>query len=96
MFRKPHFLLFPDTSECMNVVVIFECEELRWYSVWCKEEMEAQQLVLRGDEDPSPAAVLLLCVSETAAATIQCDLHKLGVKQDGSTNTGESTGRFLV
>lgn len=96
MYRKPDFLLFPDTSERMEGILTFEREELRRYSVWEQEEMEAQQLLFKGYEEPSPAAVLLLCVSETAAAAIQRDLRKLCVKQDESTNTGEITERFVV
>lgn len=94
--HKPDFLLFPDTSEHVEDILTFGREELRRYSVWEQDEMEAQQLLLGGDKDPSPAAVLLLCVSETAAAALQRDLRKLYVRQDGSTNTGEIAGTFIV
>lgn len=77
-------------------MLTFERKELRRYSVWEKQEMEMRELHFKGDEEPFPAAVLLFCVSETAAAAIQRDLCKLCVKQDGTTNAGEIAGRLLV
>lgn len=96
VYYKPHLLLFPDASERVEVILTLERKELRRYSVWEQEEMEAQQLLFKDDKEPSPAAVLLFCVSETAAAAIQQDLCKLCTKHDGTTNTGEITGRFMV
>lgn len=78
------------------MMLTFERKALRRYSVWEQQELEAQELYFSGDEEPSPAAVILFCVSETAAAAIQQDLLKLGVKQDGTTNTGETARRLTL
>lgn len=51
--------------------------------------MEAHELHFKYDEEPSPPAVLLLCVSETAAVAIQRELLQLCVKHDETTNTGK-------
>lgn len=72
----------------------FERKELRRYSVWEQEELEMRELHFPDDEEPSPAAVLLLCVSETAAAAIERDLLKLCANKDGTTNTGETAERL--
>lgn len=73
-------------------MVTFERKELRRYSVWEQQELEAQELHFKGEEEPIPAAVLLFCVSETAAAAVQRDLLNLYAKQDGAMNTGEAYG----
>lgn len=70
-------------------MLTLEREELRRYSVWEQEELEDRGLRCKDEE--LPPAVLLFLVSETAAAAVQWDLHKLCVKQDGTTNTGETT-----
>ncbi len=73
----------------MEVTLTFGCKELRRYSVWEQQELEAEELLFNDDEESLPPAVLLFFVSETAAAAVQKDLHKLCVKQDGNMNTGE-------
>ncbi|XP_044072715.1 sentrin-specific protease 7 isoform X2 [Siniperca chuatsi] len=85
-----------DNSEQVEVMLTFERKELRRYSVWEQQELEAQELYFKGDEEPSPAAVLLFCVSETAAAAVQRDLLKLCVKQDGTMNTGKASPFILL
>lgn len=77
-------------------MLTFERKDLRRYSVWEQQEMNNLKLHFHGDEDPSPVAVLLFCVSETAAAAIQRDLCKLGIKQDRAMDAGEIPGRLLV
>lgn len=65
----------------------FEGKEMRWYSVWELQEMEAEELFLNFDVEPPPPTALLLCVSEAAAAAVRQELFKLCESQ--STNTGE-------
>lgn len=67
----------------------FEGKEMRWYSVWELQEMEAEELFLKFDVEPPPPTALLLCVSEAAAAAVQLELFKLCEKCSQSTNTGE-------
>ncbi|CAK6959172.1 sentrin-specific protease 7 [Scomber scombrus] len=83
-----------DTSEQVEVMLALEREELRRYSVWEQEELEDRGLHCEGEE--LPPAVLLFCVSETAAAAIQWDLRKLCVQQDGTTDTGKSSPFILL
>lgn len=71
-------------------MLTLEREELRRYSVWDQQELEELGLHCEGEEEPPLAAALLFCVSEVAAVAIQWDLRKLCVKQDGTTNTGET------
>lgn len=82
----------PDSSEELEVKLTFECKDLRRYSIWEQQELEERQLCFRDDEEPTPAAVLLFCVSETAAAAMQQDLCRLSARDDGAANTGETTG----
>ena len=70
-------------------MLTFERKALRRYSVWDEQEMEMRELQFNGDEEPVPAAVLVFCVSDAAAAEVQHILSKLCVEQDGNTNTGE-------
>lgn len=51
--------------------------------------MEAQGITFECDEDPWPPAVLMLCVSQTAAAAAQRELLKLCLKQEETTDTGK-------
>lgn len=66
-----------------------ERKELWRYSVWEQQEMEAQEVYFKHEEDFSPPAVLLLYVSETAAAAAHQELLKLCVEPDETTNTGK-------
>ncbi|AWP13380.1 putative interphotoreceptor matrix proteoglycan 2 [Scophthalmus maximus] len=80
-----------DTTEQAEVMLTFERKALWRYSVWEEREMEMRELHFQGDEEPAPAAVLLFCVTEAAAAAVQRDLCKLCVEQGGTTNT--NTGK---
>lgn len=66
-----------------------ERKELRRYSVWEQQEMEALDISFKCDEDPSPPTVLMLCVSQTAAAAAQQELLNLCLKQDETIDTGK-------
>ncbi|TKS66873.1 Sentrin-specific protease 7 [Collichthys lucidus] len=77
-----------DTSEKVAMMLNVERKELRRYSVWEQQELEAQELYFEDDEEPIPPSALLLGVSETAAAAIHRDLHKLYVKQGAPSNIG--------
>jgi len=63
---------------------------MRRYSVWEQQELVERDFHFEDGEEPFPAAILLLCVSETAAAALQRELQKLCVKQHGETSTGET------
>ncbi|XP_071334686.1 sentrin-specific protease 7 isoform X2 [Trachinotus anak] len=85
-----------DTSRQVEVMLALERKELRRYSVWEQQEMEMRELHFKCDEDPFPVAVLLLCMSETAAAAVQRDLCKLCVKKDGTTKPGKASPFILL
>lgn len=51
--------------------------------------MEAQDINFKCDEDPYPPTVLMLCVSQTAAAAAQRELLNLYLKQDETTDIGK-------
>ena len=51
--------------------------------------MEAQELHLDCGVELSPPVILLLCVSQSAAAAVQREMCKLCVKFDEATNPGE-------
>ncbi|KAM4731208.1 sentrin-specific protease 7 isoform 2-T3 [Anableps anableps] len=73
----------------------FERKELRRYSVWDQQELEAREIHF-GDEDPSPPGVLLFYVTEEAAAAIQQDLDQLCVSEDGPIDTGKASPFILL
>ncbi|XP_027147067.1 sentrin-specific protease 7 isoform X2 [Larimichthys crocea] len=77
-----------DTSEKVALMLNVERKELRRYSVWEQQELEAQELHFEDEAEPIPPSALLLGVSETAAAAIHRDLHKLYVKQGAPSNIG--------
>ncbi|XP_042350713.1 sentrin-specific protease 7 [Plectropomus leopardus] len=76
-----------DADEEEEVVLTLERKDLRRYSVWEQQDLEDREFYFDSDEEPQPSAVLLLCVSETAAADVQRELLKLGVRRNGATNT---------
>ncbi|XP_034549672.1 sentrin-specific protease 7 isoform X2 [Notolabrus celidotus] len=84
-----------DTRNEVEVKLCYPRQELRRYSVWKWEEMEALGISFNDDEDPLPAAVLMLFVSEAAAASIQSDLL-LCDKQDRTTNTDKASPFILL
>lgn len=85
-----------DVDEHVEVTLILERKDLRRYSVWEQQELEDREFHFMGDEELSPAAVLLFCVSETAAAAVQRELVKLCVKQDGKTNSDKVSPFILL
>ncbi|XP_037645923.1 sentrin-specific protease 7 isoform X1 [Sebastes umbrosus] len=85
-----------DVDEHVEVTLTLERKDLRRYSVWEQQELEDREFHFKGDELFSPAAVLLFCVSETAAAAVQQKLVKLCVKQDGTTNSEKVSPFILV
>ncbi|XP_023286451.1 uncharacterized protein LOC111673043 isoform X1 [Seriola lalandi dorsalis] len=93
-----HEIIIPlkDTREQVEVMLTLKRKELRRYSVWEQQEMEMRDLHFKVDKDPFPVAILLLCVSETAAAAVQRDLCKLCFKQDGTTNPGKASPFILL
>uniref|UniRef100_A0A8P4GIS4 Si:dkey-100n23.3 n=1 Tax=Dicentrarchus labrax TaxID=13489 RepID=A0A8P4GIS4_DICLA len=96
MAAKKIIIPLKDTSEQVRVILSIERKELRRYGVWELQDLEAQKLHFKTDQEPSPRAILLFCVSEKAAAAVQQDLLKLGVKQDGPTNTGKVSPFILL
>ncbi|XP_008279807.1 sentrin-specific protease 7 isoform X2 [Stegastes partitus] len=84
-----------DTSEQFAQILSFERKELRRYSVWEKQELEARKFHLHDDEENCPA-VLLFCVSETAATALQQDLSQLCVNQDEAPDTGKASPFILL
>lgn len=79
----------PDESDRLEVVLALEHKELCRYSVWEQQEMEAQGITFECDKDPWPPAVLMLCVSQTAAAAAQRELLNLCLNQDETTHIGK-------
>ncbi|XP_015240870.1 PREDICTED: sentrin-specific protease 7 isoform X1 [Cyprinodon variegatus] len=69
--------------------------DLRRYSVWDKQELEAHHIRFEGEKDPSPPGVLLLYVSETAAGPIQQVLNQLCDSEDGPVDNGKAS-RFIL
>ncbi|XP_041857609.1 sentrin-specific protease 7 isoform X2 [Melanotaenia boesemani] len=96
MAKERIIIPLKDTSKQKDVVLTLERKELRRYSVWDQEELEARGICFEGNEEPFPAGVLLFCVSETAAASIQQDLHPLCVEEDEGINTGKSSPFVLL
>lgn len=72
---------------------MFERKELRRYSIWEQFELKERGLHFVCDGADSPA-VLLICVSQTAAAAIQQNLFQLHRTEDGDEDTGEKLGLY--
>ncbi|XP_029936281.1 sentrin-specific protease 7 isoform X2 [Myripristis murdjan] len=85
-----------DASGQVEVTLTLEPRELRRYSVWEQQELQALGLGYRGKEQPSPAALLLFYVSDTQAAAIQRDLCKLSLRQLGPTPMGPASPFVLL
>ncbi|XP_014915627.1 uncharacterized protein LOC106964552 isoform X1 [Poecilia latipinna] len=73
----------------------FERKELRRYSVWDQQELEAREIHF-GDEDPSPPGVMLFFVSEAAAAAIHQELYQMCVSEDGPIYSGKASPFILL
>ncbi|XP_060909240.1 sentrin-specific protease 7 isoform X1 [Labrus mixtus] len=82
-----------DPSEEVDVMLTFQRKELRRYSVWEHQELEAEGLCFRSEE-AFPAA-LLFCVSDSGAAAVQRYLVDLYVKQD-FINTDKASPFILL
>ncbi|RVE58287.1 hypothetical protein OJAV_G00207750 [Oryzias javanicus] len=78
-----------DASGQRQVVLMFERKELRRYSIWEQFELKERGLHFVCDGADSPA-VLLICVSQTAAAAIQQNLFQLHSTEDGDKVTGKA------
>ncbi|KAK2905878.1 sentrin-specific protease 7 [Channa argus] len=85
-----------DSNAEVKIMLTIQQKELRGYSVWEKEDMEAQELHFKDSDETAPAAVVFLCVTETAAAAIQRDLSKLCGEQDKTTSTGKASPFILL
>ncbi|KAM3838212.1 uncharacterized protein ACN63O_023233, partial [Diretmus argenteus] len=85
-----------DASGEVEVTLTLEPTDLRRYSVWEQQELQALGLDYKGKEQPPPAALLLLYVSDTQATTAHRDLRKLSIKQHGTTATGQASPFFLL
>ncbi|XP_068561160.1 sentrin-specific protease 7 isoform X2 [Cebidichthys violaceus] len=85
-----------DTDEQVAVVLTLDRKDLRRYSVWEQQELEERELHFKDDEEPFPVAVLLFCVSESAAAALQRELLKLCVKRDGNTSSDKVSPFILL
>ncbi|XP_061578955.1 sentrin-specific protease 7 [Cololabis saira] len=79
-----------DDGEDEEAMVAVERSELRRYSVWEQDSMERRGLRFRDRESPAAATVLLLFISDAAAAALQLDLQQLCGKQDRDTGKASS------
>ncbi|XP_034041824.1 sentrin-specific protease 7 isoform X2 [Thalassophryne amazonica] len=70
-----------DTKEQVMVTLTLERKEVKRFSIWEKEEMESRSFHYYNKDEPPPPAVLMLNVSETAAAAIHWDLRQLPVRK---------------
>ncbi|KAM6978359.1 uncharacterized protein LKV04_013756 [Tautogolabrus adspersus] len=83
-----------DPSEEVEVMLTFQRKELRRYSVWEHQELEAEGLYFSSGE--SVPAALLFCVSDSGAAAVQRDLVELYINQDSSINTDKASPFILL
>ncbi|XP_029315372.1 LOW QUALITY PROTEIN: sentrin-specific protease 7 [Cottoperca gobio] len=84
-----------DADEQVEVTLTLNRKDMRRYSVWEQQELEDREFHFNSDVEPFPAAILLFCVSETAAAAVQRDLLKLCAKQDGIRST-DTVSPFIL
>ncbi|KAF6718571.1 Sentrin-specific protease 7 [Oryzias melastigma] len=90
MITKDQIIIpLKDASGQRQVVLMFERKELRRYSIWEQFELKERGLHFVCDGADSPA-VLLICVSQTAAAAIQQNLFQLHRTEDGDEDTGKA------
>ncbi|TNN54693.1 Sentrin-specific protease 7 [Liparis tanakae] len=85
-----------DAAKEVEVVLILDRKDLKRYSVWEQQELEDRELHFEDDEDPYPVAILLFCVSESAAAAVQRELLKLSVKQGGNASSDKGSPFILL
>ncbi|KAL6101336.1 senp7 [Pungitius sinensis] len=93
-----HQIIIPlkGADEEAEVTLTVDRKHVRRYSVWEQQDLEDRGLRLKDGEEPSPAAVLMFCVSERSAASVQRDLLKLCVPQNGSTSSGKVSPFILL
>lgn len=85
-----------DADEEVEVVLVLDRKDLRRYSVWEQQELEDRDLHFEDDEDPYPVAILLFCVSESAAAAVQREMLKLSIKQGGNASSDKGSPFILL
>ncbi|XP_029968484.1 microtubule-associated protein futsch isoform X2 [Salarias fasciatus] len=92
MIEKQRIIIpLQDASEQMEVVLSFSSKELRRYSVWEQHELEEEEICFLDDEDPYPPAVLLFFLSDKAAAAVQRDLCRLGIKRRRASKAAKAS-----
>ncbi|XP_077392132.1 sentrin-specific protease 7 isoform X1 [Festucalex cinctus] len=82
-----------DSNHQLDVMLTLERTMLRRYSVWVQEELESRGLSWASSAEP--CTILLFCVKESAAVTVEKELVRLGT-QDGSPSTTGNLSPFLV
>ncbi|KAM8854653.1 sentrin-specific protease 7 isoform 2-T5 [Spinachia spinachia] len=85
-----------DADEEAEVTLTVDRKDMRRYSVWELQDLEDRGLHFKDGEEPSPAAILMLCVSESAASAMQRELLKLRVKQHRNTSSGKVSPFILL
>ncbi|XP_054470966.1 sentrin-specific protease 7 isoform X2 [Anoplopoma fimbria] len=97
MIAGQHIIIpLTDIDEQVEVILTLERKDLWRYSVWEQQELEERELRFKDDDEPSPVAVLLFCVSESAALAIQRELMKLCANQDGNTSSDKVSPFILL
>ncbi|XP_077436916.1 sentrin-specific protease 7 isoform X2 [Vanacampus margaritifer] len=82
-----------DSNRQLDVTLTLDCTMLRRYSVWEQEELESRGL--RWASVAEPCTILLLCVKQSAAVTVEKELVCL-CTQDASPSTTGNPSPFLV
>ncbi|XP_037095610.1 sentrin-specific protease 7 [Syngnathus acus] len=82
-----------DSSQQVDVKLTLEPTELRRYSVWYQEELKANGLHWASSVEP--CTILFFCVTQSAAVTVQKNLHFLYTQHDAPPSTGNPSP-FLV
>ncbi|KAM4608937.1 uncharacterized protein ACJ7VT_014817 isoform 2-T2 [Polymixia lowei] len=83
-----------DASGQGEVTLTLEPTELRKYSMWQHQELNARGLCYEGEEPP--ATLLLLLVSDAQAHVVQTNLRKLSAKQHRTTPTDQASPFLLL
>ncbi|XP_061826651.2 sentrin-specific protease 7-like isoform X1 [Nerophis lumbriciformis] len=80
-----------DENHQSEVTVTLERKEMRRYSIWELEDLASRGLSWEGDV----GAVLLICVTQSAAVATHKELFHLNAEQDGAMSTG-TVSPFIV
>ncbi|XP_063743886.1 sentrin-specific protease 7 isoform X2 [Eleginops maclovinus] len=94
-----HKIIIPlkdDDDGEVEVRVTVDRTDMRRYSVWEEPELVERDFHFEDGEEPFPAAILLLYVSETAAAAVKRDLQKLCINQHRATSTDKASPFLLL